>query len=686
MSSHKLIALALCFVLAALGFSVHLAVAMPATQEDEPFKPSELDAGEQFVVLDVSEVLTASQGLVSLEPAAVIMSQNFEGAWPAAGWELEDFSTSDGGEFLWGKRTCRPRAGNNAGWSVGGGAQGGALSCSANYPNNVYTWATYGPFDLRGASSASLVFHLWGQTEGGTSCAFDYMFVGSSVNNQQFNGDRYCGNWTAGSDGNGYYRRTFDLSNRLGQSQVWVAFVLRSDVSIAYNGMTIDDVTLDVTGSMPTDTPTPFSGRQVYIPLVEYRPTPTPTPTPTATLTPLPTPTSIPTPVLPPSQAVSHWPDVAPAANGGVIVTWYDNRYGAPHYDDIFAQRFSASGTRLWTGDIWVSASDHAGDERYPAVAANGLGDNLVVWVDGTYEGGVFAQGVRNDGSRLWPTDTTVYGWPHNGKVPRVGADGAGNWYVTWKTRWDSCNNSSSCSDITVRRLGTGGWSRTVASMVFAHVYWPDIAVAPNGNSYIVWQRGSTSGDSNIFAVSLNSSGAVRWPGVVRVNSDEGTAAQGAPRITVAPSGDLFVVWADKRNGNWDIYAQRLDPNTGQRLWATDRRIDNGAPDTNQLYPELTSVDQHVYLIWADTSTGDIFGQKIDREGVKQWGNGIRINASSQWATAVYAERGPALTIGIDGNLYIVWQGLRNNQYDIFLQSYTPTGTRRWATDVVVEG
>ncbi len=236
-------------------------------------------------------------------PAAIVMSQNFEGAWPAAGWTLGDYSSNDGGEFLWGKRTCHPRAGSYGGWSVGGGAQGTALSCSALYPNNANTWAEYGPFNLSNATSASLTFHFWGRVEYEANCSYDRFFAGSSTDGVNFSGTRFCGDFTGGTAGNGYYQRTLDLSSRLGQSQVWIALAFLSDDSVNDIGVTVDDITLDVSGQAtstptpthtptrtptftPTRTPTPTATRPagprlVHLPLIGRQATPTPTPTAT---------------------------------------------------------------------------------------------------------------------------------------------------------------------------------------------------------------------------------------------------------------------------------------------------------------------------------------------------------------------------------------------------------------------
>lgn len=235
-------------------------------------------------------------------PAVAEMQETFEGSWPTPGWQLADQGNDDGGEYLWGKRNCHSHNRSNfAGWSVGGGAQGGALDCAATYPDNARTWAVYGPFDLSQATHASLDFYLWGRTEGGVGCPFDLLYVGSSPDRAVFTGSAYCGDWSNGSDGEGYYRRTLDLRQRLGQSQVWIGFGFISDGNTSDMGITVDDIALDVTYPAATSTPTGQpTGRRINLPLV-LRADATPTlpvimtATPTLTPTPTSTPTATPT-------------------------------------------------------------------------------------------------------------------------------------------------------------------------------------------------------------------------------------------------------------------------------------------------------------------------------------------------------------------------------------------------------
>lgn len=241
-----------------------------------------------------------------IAPAALLpaaMSEDFEGSWPDTGWTLYDLSSDDGGEIVWGKRGCHPHSGSFAGWSVGGGAKGRQLTClTSDYPNNVNTIAQYGPFDLSNALSASVTYYIYGSTEwdGTNNCPFDRFTVEGFTDAGSSDYEYYCGNWTNGGDGNGYYKRTLDLSHLLGpgQGSAWFQLVFSSDSSVGDIGMLIDDITLSVTYPTPTPTNTPTN---TPIGAPTLTPTKTPTSTPTSTSTPTATPV---TPVPAPAVAI----------------------------------------------------------------------------------------------------------------------------------------------------------------------------------------------------------------------------------------------------------------------------------------------------------------------------------------------------------------------------------------------
>jgi hypothetical protein len=170
-----------------------------------------------------------------------IMAEDFEGSFPGV-WQVVDYG-SGAGEYYWGKRGCRPYTGSYSGWAVGGGANGAALSCGSNYPNDAESWMIYGPFSLADATAADLTFQLFLYSESGSN---DYVFHGASIN-----GHNFYGAPPASGDSGGWVQRTLDLTavptlgDLTGQSAVWIALVFGSDASVNYSeGAYVDDIVL----------------------------------------------------------------------------------------------------------------------------------------------------------------------------------------------------------------------------------------------------------------------------------------------------------------------------------------------------------------------------------------------------------------------------------------------------------
>jgi len=169
-----------------------------------------------------------------------IVSTDFEGAFPSP-WTVDDNDGTTNGEYYWAKRSCKAYAGSNSGWGVGGGANGAALACGSNYPDNADSWMIYGPFSLSGATAADLKFKLWLNSESDNDkvCRF-----------ASLNGSDFYGLCTSGNT-NGWTDRVLDLSNVYtlgdlrGQPNVWVALVFSSNGSVNYpEGGYVDNIVL----------------------------------------------------------------------------------------------------------------------------------------------------------------------------------------------------------------------------------------------------------------------------------------------------------------------------------------------------------------------------------------------------------------------------------------------------------
>lgn len=571
MLTRKMTVIVVYILLAVLAVGVRQAIAMPPAQELVPGKPAEPDAGTPYIVREATEIMSATIELTQpAVSAANSMVEDFEGAWPAVGWGLYDTSALDGGEYLWNKRDCHPHTGGFAGWSVGGGAQGSALSCSATYPNYSYTWALYGPFDLSDASSATLDFHFWGRTEGFSGCPFDYFFVGSSTNGQQFSGSRYCGDWSGGDAGNGYYIDDLSLNSRVGESQVWVGFLLKSDSSVVYNGITIDDVTLGVTGGqIPTDTPTPTptitstptvtvppGSHSVFLPVLVKAPTATPTPTDTPT--PTPTPTITPSPIPPePGRIVFMSKDAQCSLfehlyimnSDGSNLRQLTSFAGAAEDPDwsptgnkvAFTRYFSPGGCsiNITDGDIYVVNADGSSPTRLgsgnsPDWSPNG---QKIVFVS---HHNIYVMNANGSNiTRLtnhpdWDSDPV---WSPDGTRIAFRSDREGDYHIYVMNA-----NGSGVTKLTNHPVGDAtspAWSPNGARIAYHYnpsVSWGDPA-------------------SEIYVMNADGSGSVNVTNSPGLDDDPGWSPNGG-----------YIVFASSRQGDRDIYVMRADGTAQTRI------------------------------------------------------------------------------------------------------------------------
>ena len=172
----------------------------------------------------------------SPEQWVTIKAETFEGGFPNT-WQVVDQNATNGLHY-WAKRNCRPYAGTNSGWAVGGGA-GAGLGCGSNYPTHVQTWMLYGPFSLVGASDAQVLFQLWMKTQQ----QVDVIAVLASVDGQNFHGASLSG------DSQGWWALYLDLTDvpNLGdlrdRPNVWIAFIFESDGSVTdVEGAYLDDI------------------------------------------------------------------------------------------------------------------------------------------------------------------------------------------------------------------------------------------------------------------------------------------------------------------------------------------------------------------------------------------------------------------------------------------------------------
>lgn len=200
-----------------------------------------------------------------------LMSEDFEGAFPSAGWHIG----REGDPYLWGQRACNPHGGAYSMWGGGGGSLGAQVACGSMYTTGYATTLSYGPMDLSACSDLRLNFAHWTMLGAGDSLGVGFSNdngVSWNVLPIYGNAVSVCGGWCEET----FYADRWPIP-LCGRSRVYLLFRFASNATDVSYGTFVDDVSLEVHVAGVTPTVTPTATRT---------PSATPTATPTPTQTP----------------------------------------------------------------------------------------------------------------------------------------------------------------------------------------------------------------------------------------------------------------------------------------------------------------------------------------------------------------------------------------------------------------
>ena len=363
---------------------------------------------------------------------------------------------------------------------------------------------------------------------------------------------------------------------------------------------------------------------------------------------------------------------------GGAIITWSDGRNGSSNYD-IYAQRVDSSGVVQWS-DNGSASCTASGNQQYPQIISDGAGGAIITWQDGrngssNYD--IYAQRVDSSGAVQWADNgSPICTAPNAQFTPQIISDGSGGAIITW---YDNRNGNY---DIYAQRVDSSGatqWADNGSPICTAagNQLNPQIISDSSGGAIITWQD-NRNGNYDIYAQRVNASGVVQWA----ENGSAVCAAAGDqqnPQLVSDGAGGAIIAWLSG-SSNYDIYAQRVSGASGAVQWTG-----NGLPictaSGNQGSPQLISDGVGGAIITWDDNRGanlDIYAQRVSYVGATQWAeNGSAI------CTASGNQNSPRLiSDGAGGGAIFTWYDGRNGNNDIYAQGVdsserlvTPTPT-----------
>jgi len=366
---------------------------------------------------------------------------------------------------------------------------------------------------------------------------------------------------------------------------------------------------------------------------------------------------------------------------GGAIIAWGDNRNRVLEDKwDIYGQRLDSDGAAQWTaGGVEICTA--FGSQWLADLVPDGAGGAIIAWEDwsSTSVSDLYLQRLDPGGAKMWGADGVLMSdIAGSQELPSLLSDGAGGAIVVYQELCDGCVGW----EIYAQRIGSDGQLLWLAGGVpictaVEGQYGPEIAGDGAGDAVIVWddyRRGDYRND--LYAQRIDASGTVQWTadGVAVCTASEN---QESPVLVPDGTGGAVIAWGDWRNlvtSGEDIYAQRLN-GSGVRQWQT-----GGVPictATNyQWYPQIVSDGAGGAIVfWSDWRTGvvndyNIYAQRIDPSGAVCWdAGGISVSSAdgSQGDAAVISDGA--------GGAFAAWEDARWLDYDIYALRVAGDGT-----------
>ena len=363
---------------------------------------------------------------------------------------------------------------------------------------------------------------------------------------------------------------------------------------------------------------------------------------------------------------------------GGAIVTWQDTRNGN---NDIYAQRISAGGTPQWTAN-GVALCTATSEQQSPTIVADGVGGAIVTWHDyrsGNYD--IYAQRSSAGGLVQWTANGVALCTATGSQFsPTLVSDGAGGAIVTW---FDERSGGYPNDDIYAQAISSAGTVKWVANGVALctaanEQTTPTIVSDGAGGAIVAWVDYRSTINYDIYAQRISAAGAAQWTanGVALCTA---TGSQGPSKIVSDGAGGAVVAWQDPRSGVNDIYAQRISAAGGVQWAANGTAICTAV--SNQYDPAIVSDPAGGAIVtWYDyrNGNGDIYAQRISVGGAIQWtadGVALCTAAGDQWY--------PRTALDGAGGAVITWEDRRNGNPDVYAQTVNSAGATQWTANGV---
>ena len=319
------------------------------------------------------------------------------------------------------------------------------------------------------------------------------------------------------------------------------------------------------------------------------------------------------------------------------------------------------------------------------SVMSDGSGGMFIVWTNKYTNRDIYFQHVNNAGYYQGSSSgILVCNDADNSELATICDDGNDGVIICWQDD----RNSATDLDIYAQRFdsnGTAQWTANGKSICNETGYQRSVTTISDGNggAILAW-RDNRNGNYDVYAQRIDSDGNSVWTADLLLSLSTVTDHDGVPTITTDGAGGAIVSW--RRDNNY-IYVQRIDA-AGNLLW------DGSTHDPANITPVVIIVGNAISNASADPTiisdgnngayltarihgpNGNIYLQRIFNDG-STWTNGV--NISNTGGTSV--SNTPIIIQDQSSYIFIAWEDYRNGSTaDIYVQKINSLGTLQWTS------
>jgi hypothetical protein len=409
---------------------------------------------------------------------------------------------------------------------------------------------------------------------------------------------------------------------------------------------------------------------------------------------------------LPGNQAIAQWssdptvntpvnttpyeqslPRILTDGAGGVFMLWDDLRNSVDY--NVYAQHINAAGAALWVTN-GVAVITHPAQQVDAGMVSDGAGGLIILIGDSRNgEPDIYAQRINASGQIQWATNgVPVCTAPVSQGIGGVIPDGTGGAIMCWRDR-----RAGGAYDIYAQRIDGSGVSQWLANGVpiCTNQYEQDecsLVSDGAGGAIITWYD-HRNGNYDIYAQRINSAGTAQWTAGGKIVCNA-VNDQLSPFTVSDGAGGAIITWDDNRTDGitYDIYAQRIN-SAGVAQWTANGVAYCTSPGDQFIRDFDSDGSGGIIVVWDDKRSGtdnvDVYAQRINGSGVAQWTPGGKaictaINNQQLCAVAVDTSGGGAIITWYDERSYTVGSSMP----DIYAQGVDGSGVTQWATNGVV--